>query len=413
MKGSYLMPIKLIAFEGIDGTGKTTAIQSQLDYLDGDYRFVVDTIRFPYNYDEIKQKHKEMLASNTSTKEITDMFIEDYLVGCGELLKKHKEMLAQDEKTLVVFSDRSFISTLVYQQDTDYIFTKLKEAFLDDRFIPIDLANLFIPFTKSFLSKTMQKSIGGDVFDNQTKEEKIKLIAKYIEINNLFATSTDLQSLVKGSHISFLDDYEPHYPNIQDVVPKHHVSEYLYNEINQYLPKGQDCLSKQEQRALLIRDKQKIKQAHSVFYCPIFLQSQNNGSFKIKTLAVSRKNDHKDLGLIGGKREINEDLMQAVRREAREETQLASLNNMKLELPIVNLDYNNVFYDDGITIFVDIVTDGLLKKDLMYFHERVNQENALLKIVNLKELTEDQNSFSEYNVKLYKYAKALIYQNIK
>jgi 8-oxo-dGTP diphosphatase len=107
-----------------------------------------------------------------------------------------------------------------------------------------------------------------------------------------------------------------------------------------------------------------------------------------KVLAVSRKNNHADLGLAGGKIEPGESPTEALVRELREETGLTALG--------------------FIPIFEDWcrVENGKVKPARVYLvysweGEPTSMENAIVEWVLPERLFEDSNSFCGYNKNLF------------
>lgn len=98
-------------------------------------------------------------------------------------------------------------------------------------------------------------------------------------------------------------------------------------------------------------------------------------------LGVSRKENHNDFGLPGGKVDENETLEEAIIRELKEETGL----DVKDLVPVLS-EFCNTF---NVTTFTGVV-DG----------EIFSNENAIVKWVTKEDLM--SGSFNKYNTKLFK-----------
>lgn len=126
-----------------------------------------------------------------------------------------------------------------------------------------------------------------------------------------------------------------------------------------------------------------LKQAVLLLYI-----DPNDGS---KVLSVSRKDNHKLLGLPGGKAEEEETLIQSLLREVREE--------VGIELDLDNVVF--LFQDwDGDYDTLTYVYDGIIK-DLPKL-PFINKEGAVVEFVSPADLTDPNTSpFSEYNIKMF------------
>lgn len=103
-----------------------------------------------------------------------------------------------------------------------------------------------------------------------------------------------------------------------------------------------------------------------------------------KFLSVSRKNDHTDFGLPGGKLDFGETLIQCAKREVLEET------GYELDIspynPFMKLDENGVF---TITFKANFTTDNPTKQSTC------EKETGLVSFVNKEQLY--SGSFGDYN----------------
>lgn len=103
-----------------------------------------------------------------------------------------------------------------------------------------------------------------------------------------------------------------------------------------------------------------------------------------KVLAVSRKDNPQDLGLIGGKANPNESLRQALHREVEEETGL-SFEDKDCRLIFSSMcgDYMSLTY--------------YIKSYSGSIH---TNESGIVKFVDYDEIISDNCSFKEYNMDL-------------
>lgn len=109
---------------------------------------------------------------------------------------------------------------------------------------------------------------------------------------------------------------------------------------------------------------------------------EENGLF----LSVSRKDDHEDFGLPGGKLDPNETFIQAAKREALEETGL-----------LVHINpWNPFIFKDGDS-FVITFEGSVIEKT----NEVEEKETGVVKYATKEEIC--KGSFSEYNLAMFKH----------
>ncbi len=109
-----------------------------------------------------------------------------------------------------------------------------------------------------------------------------------------------------------------------------------------------------------------------------------------RVLAVSRKNNHSDLGLAGGKIDPGETPEQALVRELREETGITALRFMPI-------------FEDPCRIENGEVRPARTYLVYSWEGEPKAMENAVVEWVMPRRLLEPTNSFCAYNEKLFKH----------
>lgn len=152
-----------IVFEGIDGAGKSTQIQLLKEWLENN-GLEVETIVEPTDSEVGKLIRKILQRSDATTDRVQKTL--GLLFAADRMLIMDK--LEDDKK--VIISDRSFISSLAYQEPRDWIYELNKYAKKPDLLILLDLD------VKTSVSRTS----GDDTFENEEFLTNVK--ANYLDI---------------------------------------------------------------------------------------------------------------------------------------------------------------------------------------------------------------------------------------
>lgn len=152
-----------IVFEGIDGAGKTTQIQMLKEWLEAN-GFRVETLVEPTNSEIGDLIHEILRWPNAKTDDVQNMLALLFAADRIQLMDKLKE----DSKIFI--SDRSFVSSLAYQDNPEWVWQLNKYAKKPDLLILLDLD------VKTSVSRTS----GEDTFENEefltgVKENYLKL----------------------------------------------------------------------------------------------------------------------------------------------------------------------------------------------------------------------------------------------
>ncbi len=178
-----------IVFEGIDGAGKSTQIEMLRQWL-VDNGFRVETLVEPTDSEvgklirHILQRHDA--ESDDIQKILGLLFAADRMMIMDKL----------DDESKIIISDRSFISSLAYQEPADWIGVLNRYAKKPDLVILLDLD----------VKKSVARTSGKDTFENeefltQVKENYLKLVEDYehqiIDANNgMNKVSSDIKKAV-------------------------------------------------------------------------------------------------------------------------------------------------------------------------------------------------------------------------
>ncbi|WP_405309695.1 dTMP kinase [Methanobrevibacter sp.] len=178
-----------IVFEGIDGAGKSTQIGMLKEWLEAN-GFRVETLVEPTD-SEVGKLIRRILQRPDATT--------DHVQKTLGLLFAADRMLIMDkleDKSKIFISDRSFISSLAYQEPVDWIEVLNKYAKKPDLLLLLDLD----------VAKSVARTSGEDTFENETfltgvKENYLKLAENYtceiIDANNgVNKVSSDIKKAV-------------------------------------------------------------------------------------------------------------------------------------------------------------------------------------------------------------------------
>ena len=178
-----------IVFEGIDGSGKSTQIQMLKEWLEAN-GFKVETLVEPTD-SEVGKLIRKILQRPDAT---TDLFQKTLA-----LLFAADRMLIMDkleDESKIIISDRSFISSLAYQEPAEWVEVLNRYAKKPDLLILLDLD----------VKKSVARTSGEDTFENEefltgVKENYLKLAENYehqiIDANNgINKVSSDVKKAV-------------------------------------------------------------------------------------------------------------------------------------------------------------------------------------------------------------------------
>ena len=187
-----------IVFEGIDGAGKSTQIQLLKEWLE-DNGLEVETMVEPTDSEVGKLIRKILQRPDATTDRVQKtlglLFAADRMLIMDNLADENK----------VGISDRSFISSLAYQEPADWISVLNKYAKKPDLLLLLDLD------VKTSVSRTS----GEDTFENEefltnVKSNYLELVKDYnheiINANNgINKVSSDIKKAV-ASHVGLCRD---------------------------------------------------------------------------------------------------------------------------------------------------------------------------------------------------------------
>ena len=152
-----------IVFEGIDGAGKSTQIQMLKEWLEAN-GFRVETLVEPTDSEVGKLIRKILQHPDAETdsvqKTLALLFAADRMLIMDKL----------EDESKIIISDRSFISSLAYQEPMQWVEVLNKYAKKPDLLILLDLD------VKTSVSRTS----GEDTFENEEFLTKVK--ANYLKI---------------------------------------------------------------------------------------------------------------------------------------------------------------------------------------------------------------------------------------
>ena len=178
-----------IVFEGIDGSGKSTQIQLLKEWLEAN-GFRVEIFVEPTD-SEVGKLIREILQHPDAQTEKVQKTL--------ALLFAADRMLIMDkleDESKIIISDRSFISSLAYQEPAEWIEVLNKYAKKPDLLILLDLD----------VKKSVARTSGEDTFENEeflirVKENYLKIVKDYehqiINANNgVNKVSSDIKKAV-------------------------------------------------------------------------------------------------------------------------------------------------------------------------------------------------------------------------
>ena len=178
-----------IVFEGIDGSGKSTQIQLLKEWLEAN-GFRVETFVEPTD-SEVGKLIREILQHPDAQTEKVQKTL--------ALLFAADRMLIMDkleDESKIIISDRSFISSLAYQEPVEWIEILNRYAKKPDLLILLDLD----------VKKSVARTSGEDTFENEeflirVKENYLKIVRDYehqiINANNgVNKVSSDIKKAV-------------------------------------------------------------------------------------------------------------------------------------------------------------------------------------------------------------------------
>ena len=146
-----------IVFEGIDGAGKSTQIQMLRQWLE-DNGFRVETVVEPTG-SEVGRLIREILQRPDAQSERVQKTL-GLLFAADRMLIMDK---LEDESKIII-SDRSFISSLAYQDNPDWIEVLNKYAKRPDLLILLDLD----------VETSVSRTSGEDTFENEQFLTKVR-----------------------------------------------------------------------------------------------------------------------------------------------------------------------------------------------------------------------------------------------
>ena len=139
-----------IVFEGIDGAGKSTQIELLTEWLEAN-GFRVETLVEPTD-SEVGKLIRKILQRPDATSDNVQKTL-GLLFAADRMLIMDK--LNDDSK--IIISDRSFISSLCYQEPADWISVLNQYAKKPDLLLLLDLD----------VSKSVARTSGEDTFENE------------------------------------------------------------------------------------------------------------------------------------------------------------------------------------------------------------------------------------------------------
>lgn len=184
---------KLIVFEGIDGSGKSTQAKEVTKYLN---KLNIKTI---YTFEPTKGQYGEKLRSSYFTKRFAPekelmLFVKDRKEHTKYFIKPHLE------EGVTVISDRYFYSSVAYQGalgiDTDYIISLHKNFIVEP-----DLIFIFEIDIETGLRRINAKRDKTDEFENYNYLKKVDAIFKSFKFENIERINADVNKNILTENI--------------------------------------------------------------------------------------------------------------------------------------------------------------------------------------------------------------------
>ena len=178
-----------IVFEGIDGAGKSTQIQLLEEWLEAN-GFVVETLVEPTDSEVGKLIRRILQRPDANDEDVQRVLA--LLFAADRMFIMDK--LNDDSK--IIISDRSFISSLAYQEPIEWVEEINKYAKRPDLLILLDLD----------VKKSVARTSGKDTFENEefltgVRDNYLDLVKNYehqiIDANNgVNKVSSDIKKAV-------------------------------------------------------------------------------------------------------------------------------------------------------------------------------------------------------------------------
>ena len=178
-----------IVFEGIDGAGKSTQIQLLKEWLEAN-GFVVETLVEPTDSEVGKLIRRILQRPDANDEDVQRVLA---------LLFAADRMFIMDklnDESKIIISDRSFISSLAYQEPIEWVEEINKYAKRPDLLILLDLD----------VKKSVARTSGKDTFENEefltgVRDNYLNLVKNYehqiIDANNgVNKVSSDIKKAV-------------------------------------------------------------------------------------------------------------------------------------------------------------------------------------------------------------------------
>ena len=178
-----------IVFEGIDGSGKSTQIRLLKEWLEAN-GFRVETVIEPSDSEVGTHIRNILQRPDAQSDEVQRILA--LLFAADRLLIRDK----LNDESKIIISDRSFVSSLAYQEPRDWVETLNKHAKKPDLVILLDLD----------VEKSVARTSGEDTFENNefltgVRENYLNVVENFehqiIDANNgVNKVSSDIKKAV-------------------------------------------------------------------------------------------------------------------------------------------------------------------------------------------------------------------------